>query len=233
VTLGVRRGDRLRNVRITRAAVSPEPIVEHRIVRAFSHPFGYLRLNRLVAGAGTAVAAAVDTLERAGANGIVLDLRDNPGGLVEELIAVAEVFPGRGIEIASIAGRPGDPTILTTRQPARTLLPLAILIDRGTASAAEALAEALQAARRGAAVGNSRTFGKGLAHSIQPLSDGSAIMVPTGRLITPTARDILAMGVEPAILVDADGWPVLDPDIRAGGPDDIVAQRALALLSGR
>jgi carboxyl-terminal processing protease len=233
VTLGVRRGDRLRNVRITRAAVSPEPIVEHRIVRAFSHPFGYLRLNRLVAGAGTAVAAAVDTLERAGANGIVLDLRDNPGGLVEELIAVAEVFLGRGIEIASIAGRPGDPTILTTRQPARTLLPLAILIDRGTASAAEALAEALQAARRGAAVGNSRTFGKGLAHSIQPLSDGSAIMVPTGRLITPTARDILAMGVEPAILVDADGWPVLDPDIRAGGPDDIVAQRALALLSGR
>jgi carboxyl-terminal processing protease len=233
VALGVRRGEQLRNVRITRAAVSPEPIVEHRIVQAFSHPYGYLRLNRFVPGAGEAVAAAVDTLERAGANGIVLDLRDNPGGLVAELIAVADVFLRRGVEIASIAGRPGNPTILTTEQPARTLLPLAILIDRGTASAAEALTEALQAAGRGAAVGNSRTFGKGLAHSIQPLSDGSAIMVPTGRLISPSARDILAQGVEPAVFVDADGWPVLDPAIVAGGPDDMVAQRALALLSGR
>jgi hypothetical protein len=58
-------------------------------------------------------------------------------------------------------------------------------------------------------------------------------MVPTGRLISPSARDILAQGVEPAILVEAEGWPLLDPAIVAGGPDDTVAQRALALLSGR
>jgi carboxyl-terminal processing protease len=143
------------------------------------------------------------------------------------------VFLGRGREIASIAGRPGNPTALMARDPARTLLPLAVLIDRGTASAAEALAESLLAARRAELVGNSRTFGKGLAHSIQPLSDGSAIMVPTGRLISPSARDILAQGVEPSVRVESDAWPVLDPAVEAAGPHDVVFQRALVLISGR
>jgi carboxyl-terminal processing protease len=233
VTLAVRRDGESRTVRITRADVSPEPVVEHRIVDAFNNLYGYIRLNRFVPGAGVAMAAAVDSLERAGARGLVLDLRDNPGGLVDELVSVAEVFLGRGREIALIAGRPGNPTALMTQDPARTLLPLAVLIDRGTASAAEALAESLLAAGRAELVGNSRTFGKGLAHSIQPLSDGSAIMVPTGRLISPSARDILAQGVEPSVRVESDAWPVLDPAIEAAGPRDIVFQRALAMVSGR
>jgi carboxyl-terminal processing protease len=233
VTLGIRRGDSVSTIEITRAEIVPEPPVEHHLVEAFSASYGYVRLNRFVPGVGRRTASALDSLERAGARGHILDLRDNPGGLVNELVAVADLFLRRGARIATMAGRPGNPSLLVAQNPPRTVLPLVVLIDRGTASAAEVLAEALQANDRAVVIGNSRTFGKGYIHSIQPLADGSGIMLPVGRLISPSARDILADGVEPAVRIPSSAWPVLDPRIGATSPGDDVFQEALILISGR
>lgn len=232
VKLGIRRGGSLRLLDITREVIPPEEPVEYRLVEAFSASYGYVRLNRFVPGAASRMASALDQLERAGARGLILDLRDNPGGMVNELVAVADLFLPRGARIATIAGRPGNPRLLVAENPARTVAPLIVLIDHGTASAAEALAEALQANDRAIVMGNARTFGKGFAHSILPLADGSGIMLPVGRLITPSARDILEQGVEPGVRVRSSLWPVLDPDIEAAGPSDEVFQQALILISG-
>ncbi len=144
--------------------------------------------------------------------GVVLDLRNNPGGLLTQAIKVSDAFLDKG-EIVSTRGRnPGDgerfnatPGDLTNGKP------LVVLINGGSASASEIVAGALQDHRRAITVGT-KSFGKGSVQSVIPLRGDGAMRLTTSRYYTPSGRSIQALGVAPDIIVNQPPRPAVDPD---------------------
>lgn len=224
VTLRIRRGAKRFDVRLEREDLPPiQPI--RTALYARPNPIGYIRILQFVPGTSAAVDSALARLARRGARGWILDLRDDPGGLVEELVGTADLLLGPGRPIVRFASRPGGDTVLVTSGEARTDLPLVVLVNHGSASAAEALAGALQADGRATVIGE-RTFGKGLVHRLLPLAHGRGVMVPNARLRTPRGRDILSRGIEPDV-------SVASPTLREAGaasPEDPLVRAALDRL---
>lgn len=160
-----------------------------------------LGLRQFTPGLADRLRATLETLEPEGTAGYVLDLRRNPGGLVDALIGVASLFLASDQLIARLEGpQPGEVRTPPDGAPV-TDRPLAVLVGPETASAAELLAGALQAHGR-ARVFGSRTYGKGLAHAARELPGGAVLMLPIGRARTPTGRDILDMGIVPDVETD-------------------------------
>lgn len=212
VEVVVRRGDRLERLSLRRARLEPPAKAVTRLRPGAGGTVAYIRVADFSGGTGAALDSVVREVGSAGTLGIVLDLRDNPGGLVQELTAAAELFLARGAPIASLRSRPGADTVFLASDEAVTDLPVVVLVNRGTASAAEALAGALQASGRAVLVGE-RTFGKGLAHFPTELSDGSMVLAPMGRLQSPHGRDILDEGIEPDVRVSAPPVLTLVPEL--------------------
>lgn len=150
---------------------------------------GYIRLDRVARGAVAEVDSALDQLR--GMRGLILDLRRNPGGYLDEGIATADLFLPRDAPIASIRGRrPEDQNVLRARRPPRVPnLPLVVLVDGYTASAAEIIAGALQDHDRALLIGE-RTFGKGLVQTLLPLPQGRWLRLTTGSWYTPLGRSL-------------------------------------------
>jgi carboxyl-terminal processing protease len=129
--------------------------------------------------------------------GIVLDLRNNPGGLLEQAAKVSDVFLGSG-EIVSIRGRNAADSRNFNATPSRTdqTCPVVVLVNAGTASASEIVAGALQDHKRGLVIGE-RTFGKGSVQNVIPMPDGSALKLTVALYYTPSGRSIQAEGIQP------------------------------------
>ena len=134
-------------------------------------------------------------------DGIILDLRDNPGGVLQPAIEMADGFLDEG-EIVSTRGRNATMQMAFSAQQGQWLpgVPLVVLVDRGSASASEVLAGALQDNNRAVIIGE-RTFGKGSVQSVLPLRNGSGLKLTTARYYTPSGRSIQAQGIEPDIPV--------------------------------
>lgn len=213
VEVSIRRGRDIEAVSLRRERVEPPPPVTVRLRSGDGGgPIAYLRLPEFTAGLPAALRDALSAAAAADAVGIILDVRDNPGGVVPALLGAAELFLEPGRTIARVRSRPGADTAFASAAEAATSLPAVVLVNGGTASAAEALAGALQAAGRAVVVGE-RTFGKGLAHTASPLSDGSLVLAPAGRLQTPHGRDILRQGIAPDVSVAAPPLTRLMPDL--------------------
>jgi carboxyl-terminal processing protease len=152
---------------------------------------GYIDVNVFSAQTASELAAAVDSVVKLGARALVMDLRGNPGGLLEQGVAVAELFLDQGQQVVQLRGRPGTPLqAFADSQPQRwPTLPLAVLVDKASASASEIVAGALQDHDRALIVG-STTFGKGSAQNVYPLSSGGAIRLTVARWFTPLGRTI-------------------------------------------
>ena len=137
------------------------------------------------------LSAAVDSVVKLGARSLIMDLRGNPGGLLEQGVAVAELFLDRGQSIVQLRARPGSqPQVFTDSQPQRwPTLPLAVLVDRASASASEIVAGALQDHDRALVLGVT-SFGKGSAQNVYPLSSGGALRLTIARWYTPVGRSI-------------------------------------------
>ena len=135
--------------------------------------------------------------------GIVLDLRNNPGGLLDQAVAVSDAFLDKG-EIVSTRGRRADDAQRYNAHPGDIAdgLPMAVLINGGSASASEIVAGALQDHHRAILIGT-RSFGKGSVQTIIPLPGHGAMRLTTARYYTPSGRSIQAKGIEPDIVVDA------------------------------
>lgn len=188
-------------LKIARAGI-PEPL-DFVITRAQIHVnyvegkinvapgIGYLSLTSVSQTAAAELAEAIEDLRRQGARALILDLRNNPGGVVQQGVAIADLFLDRGEVVVNMKGRaPGESHTLSTSLPERWPdLPLVLLINRGTASAAEILAGALQDHDRALLLGT-RSFGKGVAYRVFPLSDREAVTVTTSRWFTPSGRSI-------------------------------------------
>lgn len=227
VELTFRRGKQRISVTLTRERIplSTRP-VPSRVESRGGHPVGYFRVETFGPGTADAVRSTVAKLRQEGAERLVLDLRGNPGGLLTEAVNVAGQFLGPK-PVATFASRPERTRELKAERPQEVDLPLVVLVDEGTASAAEMLAGALQANGRARLVG-ARTFGKGLVHDFFPLADRSALIVTVGRIVTPKGRDILAEGIEPDVSV---------PGVPSGdalpGPGDARYAKALEVLEAQ
>jgi carboxyl-terminal processing protease len=154
-----------------------------------------VRVERFSAGVAEQVERRVHAARRAHVNGLVLDLRGNPGGLVEEAIGLCSVFLDGG-PVAQTAGAHVESARLTAARGGNVDLPLAVTVDGRTASSAEIVAAALQERGRATIVG-SRTFGKTSVQEIVPLATGGALRLTVSHYRTPGGRDLRGTGVRP------------------------------------
>jgi carboxyl-terminal processing protease len=184
---------RMRTVTITRATVS-EPVVASALRTVGQVKLGWVYLAMFSEGAHIQLRAAVDRLLHEGARGMVLDLRANGGGLVSEALDVASIFIPSGT-IVSTRGRARATNVLRAVGGAISeKVPMVVLVDHGTASAAEIVTAALQDHRRAVVVGT-HTYGKGVFQELEPLAGGGAIKMTVGEYFTPNGRNLGGSGV--------------------------------------
>ena len=150
---------------------------------------GYIPVERFTETTAADVANAVRDLQAQGATGLVLDVRGNPGGILDQAIAVANLFLPAGNEIASVRGRADEQRFVATDEPIAPDLPLVVLTDGNSASASEIVAGALQDYDRALVLGTT-SFGKGLVQSLYNLDGGYALKMTTGKWFTPSGRSI-------------------------------------------
>jgi carboxyl-terminal processing protease len=202
ITLGVVREGKNQPIDITieRAVIEIES-VESRMLDA---GFGYVRISQFQSGTGDDVLAAIEALREAGdgnLKGMVLDLRNNPGGVLDAAVAVSDAFLTSG-QIVSTKGRidRADQGFSATPNDALGGAPLVVLVNGGSASASEIVAGALQDQGRAVIMGRT-TFGKGSVQNVLPLPEGAALKLTTARYYTPSGRSIQAEGIKPDVEV--------------------------------
>ncbi|HWP03168.1 MAG TPA: S41 family peptidase [Gemmatimonadaceae bacterium] len=151
---------------------------------------GYIPLQGFNETSTAELERAVRNLLDQGARGLILDLRGNPGGFLDQALSISNLFLREGLEIASVRGRNTEPQVYYTRQkPIAPTIPLVVLTNQGSASASEIVAGALQDHDRALIVGTT-TFGKGLVQQLFPLEGGYALKITTAKWFTPSGRSI-------------------------------------------
>ncbi len=199
VTVGFHRPDTGKDfsVTLTREVIKLESVAD---VQLLADQIGYVRLTQFSECTGEEFLRALERLKGEGMTSLILDLRNNPGGLLDAAVAVAEPFFNRHELIVYTQGRnPADREEFradTTTLP--LTLPVAVLINAGSASAAEIVAGALKDTERAVIVGE-RSFGKGSVQSIFRLRDGEALRLTTARYYTPSGATIHEQGIEPHV----------------------------------
>ncbi len=191
----VRAGENL-SFTVQRAVVHA-PTVESRLVSFTGRKWGVVHLSTFNFGATPVLAHELRRLQSAGAGGIVLDLRGNPGGLFTQAVSVASLFLNHGV-IVSVLGLHHPLEVLHARAGVITKLPLVVLVDRFTASSSEIVAAALRDNHRATLVGE-RTFGKALVQAVDVLGNGDALELTVAHYYTPLGADISSRGLIPQI----------------------------------
>ncbi|HEY9229502.1 MAG TPA: S41 family peptidase, partial [Gemmatimonadaceae bacterium] len=166
------------------------PAVPYTLSMGTSGKLGYIPLQQFNENAAENLASAVQKYQSQGAKGIIIDLRRNPGGILTQSLAIANMFLPQGAQIAAVKGREGPTAVETAKvQPLAPTIPLVVLTDESSASASEIVAGALQDHDRALVVGQT-SFGKGLVQSVVPLDGGYALKLTTGKWFTPSGRSI-------------------------------------------
>ena len=197
VTITVfREGERqLLDFTITRAEIQL-PSVKYYLS---SDGIGYISISSFIQTTGDTIDALVGQMEEKGLKALILDVRGNPGGLLQAAVKVARVFLGRK-KIVTVKSRKGDSITYSSFRENHRRVPLTVLIDKGSASASEILAGAIKDNKRGILLGE-KSFGKGSVQTVLPLSDGSAMAITTAHYYTPSGVCIHKKGIEPNVPV--------------------------------
>ncbi len=208
-------------ITLERRSVDLRPVRTRRL-RNESHTLGYLRITQFSEGVPQQVAEALQELSEKGIEGLVLDLRNNSGGLVSSGLAVADAFLSNQ-PIVETKSREGINDAIPAQDGMLYKGPMVTLVNGGTASASEILAGALQDNGRSQLLG-SRTFGKGLIQSLTTLRDGSGLAITVASYLTPNGKDIQGLGIKPDRILDMP--EPLDP----GGSEDRWLQDAQLII---
>jgi carboxyl-terminal processing protease len=173
--------------------------------RSLSDGFGYVRISQFQSHTGDNLADALEKLRKefkGEIKGLVLDLRNNPGGVLNAAVEVSDAFLDKGL-IVYTQGRVPDSELRFNATPKELLegAPLVVLVNGGSASASEIVAGALQDHKRAVIIGE-RTFGKGSVQTILPLQNNTALKLTTARYYTPSGRSIQAEGIKPDIVLE-------------------------------
>jgi carboxyl-terminal processing protease len=204
--------------------------------------FGYVKISHFSETTTPDLESAIAKLKKQNGGalrGLILDLRNNPGGVLEAAVGVSDVFLDGGV-IVTASGRAADAAFSMDARPGDELdgAPLIVLVNSGSASASEIVAGALQDHHRAKLLG-SQTYGKGSVQTVMPLSDGHAIKLTTSRYFTPSGASIHQRGIKPDVVVDekeaaaknkADPGKVASAAVHAVVSDDYELRLALDLL---
>jgi carboxyl-terminal processing protease len=199
VTIGVKRSDRkVREIEIERAQISL-PNVTSKVETVGGHTLGYVRMVSFSEGVHAQMREAVEKVKKQGAEGIVLDLRGNGGGLLEEAVLTASIFLPKDEVVVTTNSRTQGHAVYKTAGDNLPKLPIVVLIDRNTASAAEILAAAL-ADDAGAKTVGTRSYGKGVFQQEIDLSNGGALKLTIGEYFTPDGVNLAnSHGIHPDV----------------------------------
>jgi carboxyl-terminal processing protease len=214
VVLELRRGTDNLRVKVARATVHA-PAVSSRLVSFGGRNYGYVGVSSFPSGVAREVAAVVTRLRGKGAAGIVLDLRGNPGGLLQQAVAVSSLFLRDGVVVTLEGAHQPRKVFSVFGHPVAPKLPLVVLVDRYTASSAEIVASALRDNHRALLIGE-RTYGKAVVQSIDPILGGGALAITTARYLTPAGTDISQIGLAPNVKVADDRRTAIDDVLAAG-----------------
>ena len=186
---------------LTRAVIKIQS-VKHRVL---DDGFGYVRITQFQANTGDALKDALNKLKlqnKGNVRGLVLDLRNNPGGVLNAAVAVSDAFLTSGL-IVYTEGRVADSELKFSASPSDLIngAPMVVLVNGGSASASEIVAGALQDHKRAVIMGT-KTFGKGSVQTILPMTGGAALKITTARYYTPSGRSIQATGILPDVVTE-------------------------------
>ncbi len=220
-----RGGEPGQEIDLVRDRIALNPVVTQLRYSPQNVPLGYIRLTQFNANATTELARAISSLENLGADAYILDLRNNPGGLLQSGIEIARLWLDKGTVVYTV-NRQGIQGSFEAYGSPLTRDPLVVLVNQGSASASEILAGALQDNGRATLVGET-TFGKGLIQSLFDLSEGAGIAVTVAKYETPNHRDINKLGIAPDLLVKSE--PITREQI--GTEADIQYEAAVELLT--
>jgi len=245
-TIGELRGQVGTRVKVTvlRDDVAIDHEMRRQIIRVasvhkeiLSPSYGYVRVSQFSENTARELGRAVDELQDENGGmleGLVLDLRNNPGGVLDAAVDVSDLFLDSGV-IVSADGRSADSRFTRSAHRGDILdgADLVVLVNKGSASASEIVAGALQDHNRALVVGT-KTFGKGLVQTVMPLSKGRAIKLTTSRYYTPSGDSIHEVGITPDALVeDTPGFPDLSLSGAADHELDVQLAEALEFLKPR
>jgi len=188
-------------ITLTRAVIKIQSVKS----RMLESGFGYVRITQFQAGTDKGLAEAIKKLEtenKGPFRGMILDLRNNPGGVLNSAVGVSDAFLDKGL-IVYTEGRVADSKMKLSATPGDLLngAPMVVLINGGSASASEIVAGALQDHKRAVIMGT-KSFGKGSVQTIIPVSNGAALKITTARYYTPSGRSIQASGIVPDIVTE-------------------------------
>jgi carboxyl-terminal processing protease len=202
VTITVtREGEGSRDITLTRDVIHIKSVK----YKLLDNEIGYIKISQFQENVSDELKDALSKLELdngGSLRGLVLDLRNNPGGLLDEAIEVADQFIDKGL-IVSVRGRTSNQSkeYYATKGDSERDISLVVLVNKGSASASEVVAEALQDSKRATIIG-SKTFGKGSVQTIIQLDDGSGLKLTTAKFYAPSGRSISDVGVTPDIMVE-------------------------------
>ncbi|WP_414618844.1 carboxyl-terminal processing protease CtpB [Calothrix sp. CCY 0018] len=219
------------DVKLTRATIEV-PTVSYTLRKEGNRQVGYIRLREFSAHAAEQMQRAIRKLNASNVDGFVLDLRGNPGGLLNASIEIARMWLDEG-SIVRTEDRKGGSELTKANSTALTNRPLVVLVDGNSASASEILTGALKDNKRATVIG-SKTFGKALVQSVHELADGSGVAITIAHYYTPKGTDINKKGIIPDIEIDltASQQRQLASDPRLLGTNkDPHYSRALSILS--
>ncbi|MBU3691701.1 MAG: S41 family peptidase [Solirubrobacterales bacterium] len=222
VVLGVKASGEgsKRSVRLVREEIQV-PVSEGRILERDGQKIGYVSLAGFSEGAGTALEGSLRKVTRRGAEGIVLDLRGNGGGLLPEAISTSSLFAPKGRPVVETRSRVEGNRIYRTEGGELDLPPVVVLMDRGTASAAEILAAVVRKYGNAPLVGT-RSFGKGLFQQLIELEGGGALDLSIGEFLTAEGESLAGKGLRPDVAVS-----------EGSGASDAQLGRAIRILRDR
>ena len=231
ITLEIGRGEKdLIKMPLVRAKIELQA-VRYSSRQEGATKVGYIRLNEFSSHAADQMRQAIKSLNKEKVDSFVLDLRGNPGGLLQASVEISRMWMDQGGIVKTVDRRGGAEEISANRT-AITNLPLAVLVDKNSASSSEILTGALKDNNRATIVGTD-TFGKALVQSVHPLSDGSGLAVTIAHYYTPNGTDISQKGITPDIVLPLDRDQVerlsSNPKL-VGTPDDPQYARAVMAL---
>jgi carboxyl-terminal processing protease len=203
-----REGEGSRDITLTRDVIHIKSVK----YKLLDNEIGYVKISQFQENVSDELKEALSKLELENGGslrGLILDLRNNPGGLLDEAIKVADQFIDKGL-IVSVRGRTSSQSkeYYATKGDSKRDISLVVLVNKGSASASEVVAEALQDSKRATIVG-SKTFGKGSVQTIIELDDGSGLKLTTAKFYAPSGRSISDVGVTPDIIVEDNDMPDL------------------------
>jgi len=219
VTLTINRtGEEAKDYTIIRSNIQIKTVSG----KMLDNGIGYVRLSMFNENTGNDLAKKLEQLEGEGMKGIILDLRNNPGGLLEESVKVANHFVPKG-PIVSIIKKDGT-KVTRSSTLEKIKYPLVVLVNGGSASASEIVSGAVQDTGAGTLIGT-KTFGKGSVQTVVPLPDASAVKITIAKYYTPSERSIHGIGIEPDIKVEMPNYKEDNKDLQLEKAIEVIKEK--------